>query len=200
MTRPPKIATWLLDHLTSQKNNDALSGDLLEEFGSGRSASWYWRQVLLAILIGLGKKLRAVSFALAFAIAWTFAVRLYWGRIVDYVLFPDLLSSVPYTSTRLPWPWSLVYEVAVIAPLSTIPIAVGLGQYLLLSKRFGLVGFSRGIVIASCLQIVFCTWGRYTVWHERSLAIAISFAILVLSMWAARKRKNLEARQASIVE
>lgn len=32
--------------------NDALQGDLVEEYGRGRSRAWYWRQVLIAIAVG----------------------------------------------------------------------------------------------------------------------------------------------------
>ncbi|HEY6271682.1 MAG TPA: hypothetical protein VIX19_06765 [Terriglobales bacterium] len=47
---PPTTATWMLKHLASAEGNEELEGDLLEEFQRRRSASWYWRQVLLAIL------------------------------------------------------------------------------------------------------------------------------------------------------
>jgi preprotein translocase subunit SecY len=46
---PPSVATWLLKHLG--RRNDALAGDLLEEYRRGRSAAWYWRQVLTAIVV-----------------------------------------------------------------------------------------------------------------------------------------------------
>jgi preprotein translocase subunit SecY len=51
MTRlePPSTATWLLKHLG--RRNDALGGDLLEEYRRGRSAAWYWRQALTAIVV-----------------------------------------------------------------------------------------------------------------------------------------------------
>jgi len=47
---PPALANWMLDHLTPAGHEDALAGDLLEEFRAGRSAAWYWRQVLGALL------------------------------------------------------------------------------------------------------------------------------------------------------
>ncbi len=47
----PRAATWLLQHLAC--DNDALAGDLLEEFREGRTAHWYWRQVMAAILTDL---------------------------------------------------------------------------------------------------------------------------------------------------
>jgi len=53
--RPPSAATWLLHKFG---RNEALSGDLLEEYSLGRSDAWYWRQVLVAIVVGFGKEVR----------------------------------------------------------------------------------------------------------------------------------------------
>lgn len=43
MPRPPRLATLLLNWLAP--GNDALRGDLDEEFANGRGSRWYWRQV-----------------------------------------------------------------------------------------------------------------------------------------------------------
>jgi hypothetical protein len=48
--QPPVFATWLLKQLCSGQYSDALAGDLVEEYQRGRSESWYWRQVLVAIV------------------------------------------------------------------------------------------------------------------------------------------------------
>ncbi len=47
MPRPPRLARLLLDWLAP--GNDALRGDLDEEFAAGRGTAWYWRQVFSAI-------------------------------------------------------------------------------------------------------------------------------------------------------
>jgi hypothetical protein len=51
-SKPPVLATWLLDHIGFGTTTDAIAGDLLEEFHRRRSAAWYWRQVLAAIVFG----------------------------------------------------------------------------------------------------------------------------------------------------
>jgi hypothetical protein len=67
---PPVIATWLLNHLFADKN-EALAGDLVEEYFGGRSAGWYWRQVMAAIAIGGAQRARACWPAVMFAAVWT---------------------------------------------------------------------------------------------------------------------------------
>jgi len=49
-SQPPRIAAWLLKHLWTEPYSDALAGDLSEEYRRGRSAFWYWKQVLIAIV------------------------------------------------------------------------------------------------------------------------------------------------------
>jgi hypothetical protein len=44
------IATWLLRHLGSGPNRDAILGDISERYGQGQSRAWYWKQVLLAVV------------------------------------------------------------------------------------------------------------------------------------------------------
>ncbi len=49
---PPRLATWLIEKLGFSRRNPALIGDLLEEFHSGRSRTWYWRQTAIMIAKG----------------------------------------------------------------------------------------------------------------------------------------------------
>src|SRR5215472_15170633 len=53
---PPELAKWVFEHFGSA--NEALAGDLIEEYAQGRSAAWYWRQVLIAVLIGCSNQVR----------------------------------------------------------------------------------------------------------------------------------------------
>lgn len=54
-SQPPILATKLLEKLAPGLHGDALAGDLIEQYREGRSAAWYRRQVLLAIVICLVK-------------------------------------------------------------------------------------------------------------------------------------------------
>lgn len=55
--RVPTAAAWLLKVFKVTENNPPLIGDLNEEFLSGHSSVWLWRQVLAAIVFGIGKEI-----------------------------------------------------------------------------------------------------------------------------------------------
>ena len=56
--QPPRLAVALLHRFVA--DNEALVGDLLEEFGARQSRLWFWRQVLFALLIGPRRTAREV--------------------------------------------------------------------------------------------------------------------------------------------
>jgi hypothetical protein len=51
LPNPPKLATWLLERLSSGYHRESLEGDLFEQYARGRTRFWYWRQVLIAIFV-----------------------------------------------------------------------------------------------------------------------------------------------------
>jgi hypothetical protein len=57
-SQPPRLASWLLHHLASSPQRESLAGDLIERYQQGQSATWYWRQVLAAILAGVIRDIR----------------------------------------------------------------------------------------------------------------------------------------------
>jgi putative ABC transport system permease protein len=55
--RPPALAEWLLRRLLPlDRQNEAIRGDLLEEFRRRPSTAWYWREALSLIIRGHGYK------------------------------------------------------------------------------------------------------------------------------------------------
>ncbi len=48
---PPKLAVFLLRNFSSPKYRACFEGDLLEMYREGRTALWYWRQVIVALLL-----------------------------------------------------------------------------------------------------------------------------------------------------
>jgi hypothetical protein len=70
---PPRFALWLLKHLGSPYQGEALAGDLIEQFQEGRGRAWYWRQTVTAIVLA----------------RWRFVGVLPWaafGRLLSYLV------------------------------------------------------------------------------------------------------------------
>ena len=57
-TNPPSLPTKLLESLVPQRTSEPLLGDLIEQYEAGRSRTWYWRQVILALVISAGREVR----------------------------------------------------------------------------------------------------------------------------------------------
>jgi hypothetical protein len=70
---PPKFALWLLKHLGSPYQGEALAGDLIEQYQEGRSRAWCWRQTIVAILLARVRFIGAMPWAVV-------------GRILSYLL------------------------------------------------------------------------------------------------------------------
>jgi hypothetical protein len=93
--RPPLLATWLLDHLVPGVKNEALVGDLLEDFHRRQSVTWYWRQVFMAVLSGSLTELRTRAGGILFAIVYSsiFPGQQLWQSL-DFNLFAHWGSFV----------------------------------------------------------------------------------------------------------
>ena len=95
LSKPPALATWMLEHLVLASDTDALAGDMMEEFNRCGSAGWYWRQVFAAIVVGLSRELCQQWKAAAFALVWT---------CVELVVMKQWFTSATYRSIH---PWTL---------------------------------------------------------------------------------------------
>jgi hypothetical protein len=141
-SQPPALATWLLDHLVPGGMSDALAGDLLEQFGQQRSAAWYWRQVLVAILVSFLRELRVRSIAILLAIAYTSVVP--WRHIWMTPQF----KSLSHFGFRLPWPLSLTYQIALLTLLNAIMLVISFRVYLAVTRSFNRRRFSQALFVA----------------------------------------------------
>lgn len=88
-TRPPAVAAWLLKHFGCGPNNDAVLGDLAEQYPQ-KSRTWYWRQVLKGIPVSvvteaLGHKVIAARAIVAGCIVW----------FVFLAMYPNLVFGFP---------------------------------------------------------------------------------------------------------
>jgi hypothetical protein len=128
--RPPLIAAWMLEQFSARRLDEALVGDLFEEFHSGRSAGWFWRQVLSAITAGLREEIACHRALLFFALLWS-AIAPAWLDITAPGNFPEIAESIRH----IDWPWSSICSVGLFLGPSLAFIWVGIFAYLFLAFR-----------------------------------------------------------------
>jgi len=58
---PPALALWLLERCGSGSRAESLAGDLIEEYGQGRSRGWLWRQVAVALGVAMLRFMRTMT-------------------------------------------------------------------------------------------------------------------------------------------
>ena|ERR1700733_3471284 len=189
-SRPPALATWLVEHLILGAKSEALAGDLSEQFSRGRSAAWYWRQVLVAIFLGLSKELRILWLAVSFTTVWAFIVT---GSIQRLIYFTRLFQVVFGWGVTLRWPISMIALMTFIAALYAVPLLVSLTTYLAISKNFqarrllqGLLTGWVGLVLSyiGAMLLPIHVLGHTPAGHV-GLSLPLFFALL-LSMWMVR--------------
>ena len=111
MRKPPRIATWMLEHCHSvMSGGEQLAGDMYEGFQAGRSRLWFWRQLLTALSLGCTNELIRRRGAFAFAVVWSFFTPL------SRALFYGSYFGQRYcrAGAQLAWPWSAAASVAIL--------------------------------------------------------------------------------------
>jgi hypothetical protein len=126
------LASWLLKHFTFGRDREALIGDLSEEFQSGRSASWYWRQALSAIGVGALRNSRDYVLALVFSLAWCMFYPA-WRLCLARIKLPQTISA-ELTAIDLPYS-SALHGIGEMLP-ALIFVWLGLFLYLLLRREW----------------------------------------------------------------
>jgi hypothetical protein len=192
------LATWMLEHLTFGRDNESLSGDLLEELRAGRSAGWYFCQVSMAIGIGVCEAIREYASSLLLSASWStlYPVWRFIGR-------NRLVHAAPGRWVALGWPYSTMRNLADgILPAVTF-VWVGLLVYLLLLLRLRranelssfrvLLGLSTSLSVLLAATIgsfyylkhpvmnaqYVATEGFYSLFHICAINIPLTLSLLV---------------------
>lgn len=186
------LAAWLFEHLTRREHQEALAGDLLEEYSRRRSDAWYWRQVLAAIVADFSTELRVRWVSVVFALVVCGSVP--WDQLFHNARFRSFLSS----GIQLSWPASFLAGVAIMSAFQGAILLVALGIYVVGIKSFHL----RGFLVALCPALLVLVLGNTAVTMSQVLPWPVLpwprlffyyvlwrlplFFGLVLSMWVAR--------------
>ncbi len=111
---PPAAATWMLEHLTPADRDEALAGDLLEDYRAGRTDGWYWRQALAAFAVAWGRYFARRRALLIFALLWSMLAPA-WTAVVDRIELnaryfgPMWQMDVPFSTVSTLGVWLLLH-------------------------------------------------------------------------------------------
>lgn len=146
---PPRSAIWLLQHLCTGSHNQALTGDLVEKLRGGRSRGWFWKEVLIAIAVGVLGEVQRHWPHFTYAIAGTTIAALLW-KTVEGV--PAVLHwwALPWPFSQLAFEWSR----GALLALAALPV---LATGLVIDRSFRWVGLFRTAVI----NLALFTLGHY---------------------------------------
>jgi len=161
---PPRIANWLLRHCTPGVHNEALAGDLLEEYHSGRSKSWYWRQVLAICSIACFREIVDHRGMLVFAALWSLLAPAW----LLFIFKMENQFNIVGPIWRMAWPLSTLCIFSLSVAEKLIFVWAGMLVYAVpqtaIRKIFGTLQFMRGLFVS---LVVF---------------VAVSSAMLALAM------------------
>lgn len=100
------ITVWLFHHF---EIDSSLAGDLLEECASGRSAGWYWAQVLRAVLTSIWRPIRSHKLLTLRAIAVGCGANAIWFFLWSRFLPVGMSSSPGSAGTHTILSLSLIF-------------------------------------------------------------------------------------------
>ncbi len=106
-SQPPIVATWVLTHFGNW--NEVLEGDLIEEYRRGRTVAWYWRQVLMAVLVGCGNEIRTQKLLTVRAVITGWAALILSNYLISLPLYSLYSRAMVALGLDPRWFWWLHY-------------------------------------------------------------------------------------------
>lgn len=154
----PTLPTWLLNRFVSGNRKEALLGDLIEEYQTGRTAGWYWRETLMVLVVSLRRQAGAL-----FSFRATQALLACTAQVLLFVWVITLSEQYRQHCAALPSLLGSPIGPALCAGVALIAIALAvwlspLRRHIRINARSGLVRLSVTAFAAIGLSGGALTW------------------------------------------
>ena len=182
---PPALAVCLLQRFVPSERGEALLGDLIEKFNRRRSARWFWREVLIAILIELRRSVHTHKGEIVFALIATMLQELWWSTLWWRIVWQsNTMQSLYGWGLEWRFPLSGIYGLTFDATLRLIFLLPFVGLLLSAKGTWSRVGILRAVLISFALlnaaEWIFLLTPRKV--HYISSSIPF-FCALLVSTW-----------------
>jgi len=164
--RPPKLALWILKSFGCSPNNEAVIGDLVEQYHQRQSPTWFWKQSLIAVASGFYEEAFANKLLMLGAILVGFGVNV----ASEWLVFHFALGFLPLSGSLH---WSFIYRPALTAAVNgavsgCIVAAVSRQHY-----RATVLGYALTVMVIAVVQFTaFSVYVRpYLSEQERALSM-----------------------------
>ena len=118
-SQPPAIPTRLLRRFYAGPSGEAVAGDLIEQYRTGRSRVWYWRQVFGAILTHRPMTLFALAGVCGLVLGFTFHLTDELIVVAVVCGFSALLGGVVVRGRA--WIWGLGVGIGIVTSRLLFP-------------------------------------------------------------------------------
>jgi hypothetical protein len=191
---PPKLATWLLTHLCNGSRDDSLIGDLHEQFATGRSSGWYWRQSLVALAQSTRRAMRlhTLSFVGAIAASWTVLFAWFALNMTMTAYHASVLRFVhgTFAVANGHQAWMVIYWLAAGSRVILFAIAGWLAVRIHRAHPYAVAV----ALLASAWMVRWVPWRTYRAFDTDTLALIHDVTaiggLLLGAAWAIHKEKR----------
>ena len=109
--QPPAVATWLLKQFGCSPQNEAILGDLIEQYRNGRQRLWYWRQIVTAIAVSSLREVWRQKTRTLAALSTGWIIFAFYRSPLDRHLFQSISLQINFASMQyqIPPSWWVYY-------------------------------------------------------------------------------------------
>jgi hypothetical protein len=121
-SRPPRLASWLVELFASDDQAESILGDLHEEFsdivsksGTVSARRWYWRQTAKTIAHLVGAAFRVAPWSIAGTVLLGFVLRRFSFSLPERIIVTVLRTQRPYSNLHYGfYVWQVTYGIPIL--------------------------------------------------------------------------------------